>query len=45
MGIVQDNDLVITMGAGNIWQVADEIVTRLEGARKTGADQAKPGAG
>jgi len=28
--IVQDHDLVITMGAGNIWQVADAFVIRLE---------------
>ncbi len=34
MRIVQENDLVITMGAGNIWQVADEFVRKLEGTAK-----------
>lgn len=29
MRIVQNNDLVITMGAGNIYQVADEFMMRL----------------
>jgi len=31
MTIVQDHDLVLTMGAGNIWQVADEFVRKLGG--------------
>jgi len=34
MNVVQDNDLVITMGAGDIWQVADEFLMKLEGADK-----------
>jgi UDP-N-acetylmuramate--alanine ligase len=29
--IVQDQDLVMTMGAGNIWQVADDFLSRLQG--------------
>jgi UDP-N-acetylmuramate--alanine ligase len=27
----QPNDVVMTMGAGNIWKVADELVQRLGG--------------
>ena len=30
---VQPGDLVVTMGAGNIWEVADEVVRRLGKAR------------
>ncbi len=37
IGIVRDNDLVITMGAGNIWQVADEFLVKLEEASTTAA--------
>jgi UDP-N-acetylmuramate--alanine ligase len=29
--IVRENDLVLTMGAGNIWQVSDELVEKLKG--------------
>ncbi len=29
-GILRSGDLVVTMGAGNIWEVADEIVCRLK---------------
>jgi UDP-N-acetylmuramate--alanine ligase len=28
--IIVPGDLVITLGAGDIWQVADELVNRLE---------------
>ncbi len=35
MNIVQDNDLVISLGAGNIWQVADQFVMKLEEAAKS----------
>jgi len=31
---LQPGDLVVTMGAGNIWEVADEIIRRLRGHRK-----------
>ena len=31
MTIVQENDLVFTLGAGDIWQVADEFVRKLGG--------------
>lgn len=37
MNVVQDNDLVITMGAGNIWQVADAFVMKLQRAVKRAA--------
>lgn len=37
ISIVRDNDLVITMGAGNIWQVADELLMKLEEASTTAA--------
>ena len=28
-GVFEEGDLIVTMGAGNIWEVADEIVRRL----------------
>jgi UDP-N-acetylmuramate--alanine ligase len=30
MGVLEEGDLVVTMGAGNIWEVADDIVRGLE---------------
>lgn len=32
--VIQEKDLIITLGAGNIWQVADEFVLKLEGTTK-----------
>ena len=34
MDVVRDQDVVITMGAGNIWQVAEEFVVRLKESNK-----------
>lgn len=28
-GVVKDGDIVITLGAGNIWQAGEELVNRL----------------
>ena len=30
-GIVREGDMVITLGAGNIWQQGEALVTMLEG--------------
>jgi UDP-N-acetylmuramate--alanine ligase len=35
-GEVQENDLVVTMGAGNVWQIADNLLACLE--RRRGQD-------
>lgn len=35
--IVQENDLVITLGAGDIWQVADDFLMKFEGTAKRAA--------
>jgi len=42
MRIAQDNDLVITLGAGNIWQVAAEFVMKLKGATKRAVNHGMP---
>ncbi len=33
MGLVEDGDLVITLGAGNVWQAGDAILGRLRGSQ------------
>ena len=33
--VVEPGDLVLTMGAGNVWQVADDLLGRLAGGRAT----------
>ncbi len=35
MGLVQEGDLVVTMGAGNIWRAAEQLVTLLKAGEET----------
>ncbi len=34
---IRSGDVIITMGAGNVWQVADSVLTGLAGAHKDGS--------
>ena len=38
LAVARPGDIVMTMGAGDIWKIGEEIVRRLDtGSRKTGA--------
>ena len=34
IGVIRTGDIVMTLGAGNIWQTAEELLKRLEGSGK-----------
>jgi UDP-N-acetylmuramate-alanine ligase len=41
LNLAQDGDLILTLGAGNVWQAGDLILERLRENRRNGP-QAKP---